>query len=162
MTDTQTNPTETRVRNRRRKMRLKAGREREARKERIFWKLLSGMSPLTIARGEGCSVQAVRKLVARELANRPIDAAGDFARLQVARLNQALMAANGQMIDGDMAGFERVLKVVAELDRYHGIAQALEASGDGRRTFAALAGPRRHGQRALPAPSVAEAVSDEP
>ena len=156
MTDAQATPTATRASNRRRKLRLAARGEREARKEQIFSQLVSGMSHATIARRLGCSLQSVRKIIARELDNRRIDPAADFAKLQIARLNNALLAANGQMIDGDMAGFDRVLKVVAELDRYHGLAQALEARGPDRRAFAALAGPRPGAPRALPAPDRAQ------
>jgi hypothetical protein len=139
---------ETRARNRRRELLREAREERAARKERIFGKLVRGMTHGAIARCENCSAQAVRKIIARELASRRIDAAGDFAKLQIARLNDALMAANAKMLEGDMAGLDRLVKVVGELDRYHGLAQAaerLERAGRPR----ALAGPQRP---ALPAP----------
>jgi hypothetical protein len=93
----------------------------------------------------------VRQIVARELANRRIDPAGDFAKLQIARLNDALMAANAKMLEGDMAGLDRLVKVVAELDRYHGLAQAAPRQESAARPRA-LAGPPRPAQPALPAP----------
>jgi hypothetical protein len=139
---------ETRAKNRRRELLREARRERAARKERIFGHLVRGMPHGAIARYENCSVQAVRKVIARELANRRIDPAGDFAKLQIARLNDALMAANAKMLEGDMAGVDRLLKVVAELDRYHGLAQAVLRREDAARP-PALAGPQRS---ALPAP----------
>jgi vacuolar-type H+-ATPase subunit H len=140
-------PAETRAKNRRRKLLREARRERAARKDRIFGKLVRGMPHNAIARQENCSVRAVRQIVARELANRRIDPAGDFAKLQIARLNDALMAANAKMLEGDMAGVDRLVKVVAELDRYHGLAQAAQRQESARPR--ALAGPQRP---ALPAP----------
>ncbi|MGO8798500.1 MAG: hypothetical protein ACLQE9_22905 [Roseiarcus sp.] len=144
-------PVETRARNRRRELLREARRLKAARNDRIFGKLVRGMPHGAIARQENCSVQTVRKIVARQLANRRIDAPGDFVKLQVARLNDALMAANAKMLEGDMAGVDRLLKVVAELDRYHGLRQAaqrLEAAARPR----ALAGPPRSPPAALPAP----------
>jgi len=153
-------PAETRVRNRRRKLLREARRERAARKDRIFGKLVRGMPHGAIARYENCSVRAVRQIVARELANRRIDPAGDFAKLQIARLNDALMAANAKMLAGDMAGLDRLVKVVAELDRYHGLAQRAP-----RRENAAppraLAGPPHLTQPALPAPERGADGTDE-
>jgi hypothetical protein len=50
-----------------------------------------------------------------------------------------------------MEGLDRLLKVVAELDRYHGLAQAAQRQENAARPRA-LAGPPRPAQPALPAP----------
>jgi hypothetical protein len=135
-------PAETRAKNRRRELLRKARRLRAARKDRIFGFLVSGMPHGAIARLENCSVQAVRKAIARELADRRVAPAGDFAKLQIARLNDALMAANSRMLEGDMAALDRVVKIVGELDRYHGLAQALERRESAARPLALAAPPR--------------------
>jgi hypothetical protein len=56
------------------------------------------------------------------------------------------------MLDGDMACVEQLLKVVAALDRYHGLAQLAERSRDFAGGRAALAAPQRAAPAALPAP----------
>jgi hypothetical protein len=141
-------PAETRAKNRRRALLSEARRLKAARRDRIFGYVVRGMPHGAIARMENCSAQAVRGAIARELADRRIDPAGDFAKLQVARLNDALMAANGKMLEGDLTALDRVVKIVAELDRYHGLAQALETRDAAARPLA-LAGPPRP---LLPAP----------
>jgi hypothetical protein len=102
----------------------------------------------------------VRKIVARELAARRIEPAGDFAKLQVARLNEALAAIHGRMLDGDRGCIDQLLKVVAALDRYHGLAGIAEPSEEfagGRPVLAAL---RRAAPAALPAPGRGEAPAE--
>jgi len=140
--DVPQSPAETRAKSRRRALLAEARRLRAARRERIFGYVVRGMPHGAIARLENCSAQAVRKMVKRELADRRIDPAGDFARLQIARLNDALMAANDKMLEGDLAALDRVVKIVAELDRYHGLAQALERRDAAARPLA-LAGATR-------------------
>ena len=66
-------------------------------------------------------------------------------------LNEALMAANMKMLEGDIAALDRVVKVVAELDRYHGLAEALERRETAARPLA-LAGPPRPAPPSLPEP----------
>ncbi len=153
-------PAETRAKNRRRALLREARRLRAARKDRIFGCFVRGMPHGAIARLENCSAQAVRKLIARELAGRRIDPAGDFAKLQIARLNDALMAANSKMLEGDMAALDRVVKVVAELDRYHGFAQALARRENAARPLA-LAGPLPPTPPSLPAPERGAEPADE-
>jgi hypothetical protein len=138
------------MRNRRRALLREMRRLRAARRDRIFGCFVRGMSHDAIASLENCSTQAVSKLIARELAERRIAPAGDFAKLQVARLNEALMAANMKMLEGDMAALDRVVKVVAELDRYHGLAEALERRESAARPLA-LAAPSHPAQPSLPA-----------
>jgi hypothetical protein len=158
MSDPESTPSqaEARARSRRRKLMRERRQDRAARKERIFDKLVQGVPHAAIARYEKCSIHTVRQTIARELASRRIEPAGDFAKLQIARLNDALMVVHDKMLEGDMAGVDRLLKVVAELDRYHGFAQALDGKLGG--AVAALAAPPRAAPLALPAP---EPIADE-
>ena len=147
---------ETRNKNSRRALLRQAARTRAERNALIFNCLVKGLPHDVIARHVNCSVHVVRKIVARELAARRIEPAGDFAKLQIARLNEGLAAIHGRMLDGDMACVEQLLKVVAALDRYHGLAQFAERSGEFAGGRAALAASRRAAPAALPAPEQGE------
>jgi hypothetical protein len=159
--ETEPSPSEIRSRNRQLKSRREAQRMSAARKERIFSNLVLGMTHAAIARHEDCSLQTVRQTIARELASRRIDAAEDYAKLQIERLNGALAAAHGKMLDGDMAGLDRVLKVVAELDRYHGLPRASLRPAHFEKLPALLASPQSPATAALPPPSANLAQSDD-
>ena len=114
----------------------------------VFVRLRAGVAVSDIARADGCSVGTVRRIVARALAQRERDGAADYARLQIERLNDALMVATHQMAAGDLKALDRVLKVMQTQDRYHGFGLP---GGPGP---AALPGPDRK-QRAADAPRLA-------
>ncbi len=48
----------------------------------------------------------------------------EFLALQVGRLNEALVVAYGAMSGGNLQAVDRVVKIVRELDRYHGLVVA--------------------------------------
>ena len=48
----------------------------------------------------------------------------EFVALQVSRLNEALLVAYGAMSGGNLRAVDRVVKIVRELDRYHGFVAA--------------------------------------
>ena len=159
--ETKSSPALIRARNRQIKSRREVQRESAARNERIFGNLVLGMTHAAIARHENCSLQTVRQTIARELASRRVDPAEDYAKLQIERLNGALAAAHGKMLDGDMAGLDRVLKVVAELDRYHGLGRAPLRLPHVEKPPALLAGPHRPARAALPAPEASVGRRDD-
>src|SRR5271166_4671645 len=107
-----------------------AGKARRAklieRREDYFDLLMSGYSVQQIAKAMNMSRFAVRRAIDQALAERRLDGQDDFARLQVARLNKALLCADRSLEVGDMKAIPHFLKVVAELDRYHGLAQGRE------------------------------------
>jgi hypothetical protein len=148
----ESSPALIRARNRKRRLRRETQRQNAARNARIFGNLVLGLTHGAIARHEYCSLRTVRQTIARELASRRIDPAEDYAKLQIERLNGALAAAHGKMLDGDMAGLDRVLKVVAELDRYHGLGRAPLSPPPLEKPPALLAGPHQRARAALPAP----------
>ncbi len=104
-----------------------AGKARRARlverRETYFDLLMSGYSVPQIAKATAMSVTAVRRAIAQALAERRLDAPEDYARLQVARLNKALLCADMALEEGDVKAIPQFVKVVAELDRYHGLAR---------------------------------------
>ena len=64
---------------------------------------------------------AVRGAVGQTLAKRQFDAPEDYARLQVARLTKALRCADVSLEEGDLKAIAPFLKVVRELNLYHGV-----------------------------------------
>ena len=68
--------------------------------------------------------------------------------MQIGRLSDAMMVAYAAMMEGNMHALDRVLRIVGELDRYHGFhgAAAQPAAGATR----AIAAPAP--ALALPAP----------
>jgi hypothetical protein len=55
------------------------------------------------------------------LVKRRLDAPEDYARIQVARLTKALRCADESLEEGDVKAIAPFLKVVRELNLYHGV-----------------------------------------
>ena len=55
------------------------------------------------------------------MAKRRLDAPEDYARLQVARLTKALRCADVSLEEGDLKAIAPFVKVVRELNLYHGV-----------------------------------------
>src|SRR5271165_5024533 len=114
-----------------------AGKVRRARlierREAFFDLLMSGYSVQQIAKAMNMSRFAVRRAIDQALAERRLDGQEDFARLQVARLNKALLCADRSLEVGDMRAIPHFIKVVAELDRYHGLARPAPRAEPARR-----------------------------
>ena len=91
------------------------------RRETYFDLLVSGYSIDEIASHTDKSPSAVRRAVAQALANRRLDAPEDYARLQVARLTKALRCADSSLEEGNVNAIGPFLKVVRELNLYHGL-----------------------------------------
>jgi hypothetical protein len=91
------------------------------RQEAYFDLLVSGYSIEQIASRTKKSPSAVRRVVGQALAKRRLDAPEDYARLQVARLTKALRCADVSLEEGDLKAIGPFLKVVRELNLYHGV-----------------------------------------
>ena len=100
--------------------------EKVRREERIVGLLNRGASVPEIAASEGLTLKRMRNLVREILAERMPQPPAEFLALQVNRLNEALLVSFSAMHDPkDGTNFEavdRVVKIVRELDRYHGFA----------------------------------------
>ena len=115
----------------------KRQRQREATRERrlataerrrtMFELIVSGHSYEAIACEAGLSPSAVRRDVGQAIAARTIEAPERYVRLQVARIEKALLAADAAIERGEVRAVSQYLKAVAALDRYHGLAAALAA-----------------------------------
>ena len=100
-----------------------AARRGRAERERSILSLLNGgVSIAEIAARRGLTERRVRMLVQDILDKRAPRAPAEFAALQISRLHEALVVAYGAMADGNLDAIDRVVTVVRELDRYHGLA----------------------------------------
>ncbi len=101
-------------------------REKVRREERIVGLLNRGASVPEIAASEGLTLKRMRNVVREILAQRMPQPPAEFLALQVSRLNEALLVSFSAMHDpAEGTNFEavdRVVKIVRELDRYHGFA----------------------------------------
>jgi len=91
------------------------------RRQGYFDLLVSGYSIEQIASRTRKSPSAVRRAVGQALAKRRLDAPEDYARLQVARLTKALRCADVSLEEGDLKAIAPFVKVVRELNLYHGV-----------------------------------------
>ncbi len=70
---------------------------------------------------EGVTRRRMRAIVQEILSRpRPDETPSEFATLQVVRLNEALRASYSAMSGGNLRAVDRVVRIVRELDRYHG------------------------------------------
>jgi hypothetical protein len=101
----------------------RAARQRRAEREaRIVDLLNRGVSVAEIADRDGVGERAMRKSIRTLLARRAPAPPAEFLALQVSRLNEALLVAYDAMSAVNLEAVDRVVKIVRELDRYHGFA----------------------------------------
>ncbi len=113
----------------------RAARRATFERERLIVDSLNrGVSVAEIAARIGVTEKRMRALVHEILARRMPAAPEDFVALQVSRLNEALLAAYGAMSAENLRAVGLVVKIVRELDRYHGFAAADRRAGGDRRT----------------------------
>ena len=103
----------------------RAGRPAKYQREkRIVGLLNAGVSIPEIAVREGVTEKRMRALVQEILARRAPRPPAEFLALQVSRLNEALFVSYSAMSRANLQAVDRVVKIVRELDRYHGFAAA--------------------------------------
>jgi hypothetical protein len=107
--------------------------QKVAMREAFFDALAAGFTPQQIAEVRKVSVKTVKRGIDRAIADRRLDAPERYAHLQVARLTKALRLADALIDRGDVRGLAPLVKIVGELDRYHGL---------GRRSRTAPPAPR--------------------
>jgi len=115
--------------------------------------VVAGYAYETIARELKLSVKTVRREAASAIEKRRLDGGAHYVHLQVLRLNKAMRVVDLSLEAGDLKAVEPMLKVIAQLDKYHALSLAAPAPpplalpGPPR----ALAAPRT-GQKAAPKP----------
>jgi transposase-like protein len=112
--------TDAKRRNRSIEARRAAPRAKFERERVIVDYLNRGVSVAEIAGRIGVTEKRMRALVKEILARRMPAAPEDFAALQASRLNEALMVAYGAMSAENLKAVALVVRIVRELDRYHG------------------------------------------
>ena len=96
-------------------------RKAEAEQRIMAW-LNAGVSIPEIAGRAGVTERRIRQRVQEILARRAPSTPAQFIALQVSRLNEALLVAYTAMGGQNLGAVDRVVKIVRELDRYHGLA----------------------------------------
>jgi hypothetical protein len=144
------------------KRRRATKRELATRDLKFIEKLAAGVTIEELAASEGISPQWVRRRKAVILARRAIDPPHEFIQLPIRRLSEAMLVAYTAMNNGNLQAVDRVVKVVRELDRYHGFGsypneQRLAAPGQAEPPLA-LPGP----PAGLPAPESEPAMAGAP
>jgi DNA-binding CsgD family transcriptional regulator len=102
--------------------RRKARADKAARERRIVNLLNAGVSVAEIAQSEGVTDRNMRVTVREILARRAPEPPAEFLAVQVSRLSEALLVSYSAMGGGNLEAVDRVVKIVRELDRYHGFA----------------------------------------
>ena len=94
------------------------------RAQRVLASLIAGAGVDEIGAAERLTRKRTESILRQELRNRWVAPAEDFARLQIARLEQMFLKLLDRLQDGDLKALDRALKIVDRLDRYHGFTKA--------------------------------------
>jgi hypothetical protein len=94
------------------------------RAQRVFASLIAGLSVDEISAAERLTRKRTESLLRQELRNRWVAQAEEFARIQIARLEQMILKLLDRLQNGDLQAIDRALKIVDRLDRYHGFTKA--------------------------------------
>jgi hypothetical protein len=109
-----------------------------------------GLSVVEIAARVGVGEKRMRAIIREILARRMPEPPEAFVAIQVSRLNEALLVAYSAMTGMNLKAVDRVVRIVRELDRYHGLCaldrrrpesdariadRGLEAPVDGRMAY---------------------------
>jgi hypothetical protein len=99
-------------------------RARVTRAQRVLASLIAGAGVDEIGAAERLTRKRTESILRQELRNRWIAPADDFAKLQIARLEQMILKLLDRLQNGDLKAIDRALKIVDRLDRYHGFTKA--------------------------------------
>ena len=94
------------------------------RAQRVLASLIAGAGVDEIGATERLTRKRTENILRQELRNRWVAPAEDFARLQIARLEQMILKLLERLQNGDLKAIDRALKIVDRLDRYHGFTKA--------------------------------------
>ena len=132
-----------------------AARERRQERARLDAEILdlvvSGYTCEAIADSLKLSVKTVRRATARAIDKRRLDCGAHYVHVQVLRLTKAMRVVDHNLEKGDLKAVEPMLKVIAQLDKYH----ALSLPAPGAASPPPLLAPARP-PLALAAPEPAE------
>ena len=102
-----------------------AARERREERARLRSDILdlvvSGYAYETIADKLKLSVKTVRRTTAGAIEKRRVDSGAHYVHLQVLQLTKAMRVVDLNLEKGDLKAVEPLLKVIAQLDKYHAL-----------------------------------------
>jgi hypothetical protein len=93
----------------------------------ILAALVAGASVDEIATTQQLSRKRVEKLLREELQRLWVAPAREYARLQIARLENIIAILRAKAGKGDLPSIDRVLRILDRMDRYHGFSKFLPA-----------------------------------
>ena len=99
-------------------------RSRTTLAQRVLASLVAGAGVDEISTAEQLTRKRTENILRQELRNRWVAPAEEFARLQIARLEQMILKLLERIQNGDLKANDRALKIVDRLDRYHGFTKA--------------------------------------
>ena len=103
----------------------RAARLAKFKREQLIVEYLNrGVSVAEIAARVGVGEKRMRAVIREILARRMPAPPEEFLAIQVSRLNEALLVAFSAMAPTNVKAVDRVVRIVRELDRYHGFAIA--------------------------------------
>ncbi|RBP15906.1 hypothetical protein DFR50_107176 [Roseiarcus fermentans] len=97
------------------------------RARRMFAALIGGAGPEEIGAEENLGADAVARALSAELARRWTPTVGEYAKIQIARLETFCLRLMDRVEAGELAAVDRALKILDRLDRYHGFHRASPA-----------------------------------
>jgi hypothetical protein len=100
-----------------------ARRAKFDREKRIVMLLNGGVSIAEVAAREGVTVKRMHAFIREILPRRAPQPPAEFLALQISR-NEALIVSYNAMSRANLEAVDRVVRIVRELDRYHGFAAA--------------------------------------
>ncbi len=116
-----------------------------SREQLIVDYLNRGVSVAEIAARLALSEKRTRAVIREILARRMPHAPDDFVAIQVSRLNEALLVAYSAMSATNLKAVDQVVKIVRELDRYHGFFAAARRRAEPTRLDAPTASAEAYG-----------------
>jgi len=99
----------------------------DARSKRMIAALVDGADIDAIAAQERLPPKEVQAILREELGRRWVAPVGDFAKIQIARLENLCLHVMDRVDSGDIAAVDRALRIIDRLDRYHGFQRASPA-----------------------------------
>ncbi len=115
------------------------------REQRIVEYLNRGVSIVEIAAQVGVGEKRMRAIVREIMDRRMPHPPREFVAIQVSRLNEALLVAYSAMSPTNLKAVDQVVKIVRELDRYHGFASVARRVPEAPRSEALVDGTEAYG-----------------
>lgn len=98
-------------------------RSRTTLTQRVLAALVAGAGLDEISVAEKLTRKRTENVLREALRNRWVAPAEEFARLQIARLEQMIVMLRDRIRGGELKAIDRALKIADRLDRYHGFSK---------------------------------------